>query len=309
MMAASAILLQKLGGRDADDDLARMGRNERAEINHDGRSERDEGENDHHEPEQGWHRPPLVGRSGRAAPGPTGGPGRDSRPTGCKGKPIARALTGRRSAVPYRADQPRGGEVSEPLAVHHEPIEARVRHRLGKRALVMIGMMGAGKSSIGRRLAARLRLPFVDADSEIELAANASITEIFDNHGEDFFRDGERRVIRRLLDGEPKVLATGGGAFIQSETRDAIRQSGISIWLQADRDLLLSRVKRRSNRPLLRNGDPGEIIDRLIGEREPVYAEADVHVRSRDVAHDEVVDDILAALDAYLGGWTADEQE
>jgi shikimate kinase len=197
--------------------------------------------------------------------------------------------------------------VSEPLATREEPVEARVRHRLGRRALVMVGMMGAGKSSIGRRLAARIGLPFVDADSEIELAANSSITEIFDKHGEDYFRDGERRVIRRLLDGQPKVLATGGGAFIQAETRNAIRDSGISIWLQADRELLLSRVKRRSNRPLLRNGDPAQIIDRLIDERDPIYAQADIHVRSRDVAHDDVVEDILQALDAHLGGWTNED--
>jgi shikimate kinase len=199
--------------------------------------------------------------------------------------------------------------VSEPLTVRHEPIEARVRHHLGKRAVVMVGMMGAGKSSIGRRLASRLGLPFVDADSEIELAANASITEIFDRHGEEYFRDGERRVIRRLLDGQPKVLATGGGAFIQPETRDAIRENGVSVWLQADRELLLSRVRRRSNRPLLRNGDPGEIIDRLMGEREPVYAQADIHIRSRDVAHENVVDDILAALDAYLDDWAGGDEE
>jgi shikimate kinase len=196
--------------------------------------------------------------------------------------------------------------VADPLATHDEPLEARVRHRLGRRALVLVGMMGAGKSSIGRRLAARLGLPFVDADSEIEVAANASITEIFDRHGEEYFRDGERRVIRRLLDGEPKVLATGGGAFIQPETRQAIRENGISIWLQADRELLLSRVKRRPNRPLLRNGDPAEIIDRLIGEREPIYAEANIHIRSRDVAHEDVVEDILLALDQYLGSWAAD---
>ena len=164
--------------------------------------------------------------------------------------------------------------------------------------------MGAGKSSIGRRLASRLGLPFVDADSEIEVAANASITEIFDRHGEEYFRDGERRVIRRLLDGAPKVLATGGGAFIQPETREAIRTDGISVWLQADRELILSRVRRRANRPLLRDGDPVEIIDRLIGEREPVYAQADIHIRSRDVAHDDVVDDILSALDRYLDGGT-----
>jgi shikimate kinase len=190
--------------------------------------------------------------------------------------------------------------VSEPLAAD-EPIEARVTRLLGRRTLVMIGMMGAGKSSVGRRLAARLGLPFVDADAEIETAANASITEIFDRHGEAYFRDGERRVIRRLLDGDPKVLATGGGAFMQAETRDAIRDGGaLSIWLRADPELLLARVKRRSNRPLLRNGDPAETIQRLIAERDPVYAKADIHIRSRDVAHEEIVTDILIALDEYL---------
>jgi shikimate kinase len=191
--------------------------------------------------------------------------------------------------------------VSEPLAADDEPIEARVTRLLGRRTLVMVGMMGAGKSSVGRRLAARLGLAFVDADAEIEAAANATITEIFDRHGEAYFRDGERRVIRRLLDGEPTVLAAGGGAFMQPETRQAIRDGGaISIWLQADPELLLSRVKRRNNRPLLRNGDPAEIIQRLLAERDPVYAEADIHIRSRDVAHEEIVGDILEALDDYL---------
>jgi shikimate kinase len=200
--------------------------------------------------------------------------------------------------------------VSERFAAHPEPIEARVRRRLGHRAIVMVGMMGAGKSSIGRRLGSRLGLPFVDADSEIEVAANASITEIFDRHGEEYFRDGERRVIKRLLDGEPKVLATGGGAFVPAETRAAVRENGVSIWLQADRELLLSRVKRRSNRPLLRDGDPAEVLDRLLGEREPTYAEANIHIRSRDVAHENVVDDILSALDAFLdsAGWDPDEE-
>jgi shikimate kinase len=171
----------------------------------------------------------------------------------------------------------------------------------------MIGMMGAGKSSIGRRLANRLGLRFVDADAEIELAANASISEIFEQHGEAYFRDGERRVIQRLLDGEPKVLATGGGAFIQPETRAAIERSAIAIWLKADRDLLLSRVKRRSNRPLLRGGNTEETIERLIAERYPVYAEAPIHIQSRDVAHDVVVDDILTALADYLGREAVEE--
>ncbi len=182
-----------------------------------------------------------------------------------------------------------------------EPIEARVAHRLSGRTLVLVGMMGAGKSSIGRRLATRLSMPFVDADTEIEKAANASITEIFERHGESYFRDGERRVIQRLLDGRPKVLATGGGAFINPDTRAAIKASAISIWLNADRDILLSRVKRRSNRPLLKAADLDSVLDRLIKERGPFYAEADIQVQSRDVAHDVVVNDILRSLDSYLG--------
>jgi len=182
-----------------------------------------------------------------------------------------------------------------------EAVEAKVVRLLHGRTLVMVGMMGAGKSSIGRRLAGRLGMAFVDADSEIEQAANASIPEIFERHGEAYFRDGERRVIQRLLDGAPKVLATGGGAYMQAETRAAIKAAGISIWLKADRELLLSRVKRRvSGRPMLAQGDPGEIIDKLIAERYPVYADADIHVQSRDVAHEAVIDDILAALIDHL---------
>ena len=183
----------------------------------------------------------------------------------------------------------------------NEPLETKVSRLLNGRTIVMVGMMGAGKSSIGRRLANRLGMPFVDADTEIEQAANQSIPDIFEQYGEAYFRDGERRVIQRLLDGKPKVLATGGGAFIQPETRAAIRASGISIWLKADRDLLLSRVKRRNNRPLLKLGDPAEVLERLIAERYPIYAEAEIHVQSRDVAHDQVIDDILAALADYLG--------
>jgi shikimate kinase len=181
-----------------------------------------------------------------------------------------------------------------------EPEEARVARLLGGRTVVMVGMMGAGKSSIGRRLAARLGLPFADADTEIEQAANLSISEIFEAHGEAYFRDGERRVIQRLLDGAPKVLATGGGAFINPETRAAIRKAGVSIWLMADRDLILQRVKRRSNRPLLRTSDPEATVDRLLAERNPIYAEADIHIQSRDVAHDVVIDDILTALEGWL---------
>ena len=171
---------------------------------------------------------------------------------------------------------------------------------LAGRPLVMVGMMGAGKSSVGRRLAARLGVPFIDADTEIEKAANATISEIFERHGEAYFRDGERRVIKRLLEGEPKVLAAGGGAFITPETRADIKAKAISVWLKADRDVLMARVKRRSNRPLLQTADPEATMTRLIEERYPIYAEADIHIRSRDVAHDDVVTDILVALDEYL---------
>ena len=186
------------------------------------------------------------------------------------------------------------------IAEAAEPDEGRIARRLAGRTIVMVGMMGAGKSSIGRRLAARLGLAFVDADAEIERAANATIPEIFETHGEAYFRDGERRVIQRLLDGSSKVLATGGGAFVSPETRAAIRESGVSIWLKADRELILHRVKRRSNRPLLKTADPGAVIDRLLAEREPIYAEADIHVQSRDVAHDVVIADIVVALGDWL---------
>jgi shikimate kinase len=179
-------------------------------------------------------------------------------------------------------------------------LETRVARLLAGRTIVMVGMMGAGKSSIGRRLANRLAMPFADADTEIEQAANETITEIFERHGEAYFRDGERRVIQRLLDGAPKVLATGGGAFIQPDTRAAIKAKAISIWLKADRDVLMSRVRRRSNRPLLKTADPEATMQRLIEERYPLYAEATIHVQSREVAHDVVIDDILAALADYL---------
>jgi len=193
----------------------------------------------------------------------------------------------------------------EAMTTDTESAEARIVRRLGGRTIVLVGMPGAGKSSIGRRLAARLGLPFVDADTEIEQAANATIAEIFETHGEVYFRDGERRVIQRLLDGTPKVLATGGGAFISPETRASVRGDGLSIWLKADRDVILQRVRRRSNRPLIKAGDPEAVIDRLLAERSPVYAEADIHIQSREVAHDVVIGDILAALD----GWLARETE
>ncbi len=179
--------------------------------------------------------------------------------------------------------------------------EEAIRRRLRGRPLVMVGMMGAGKSSVGRRLAARLGLRFADADSEIELAANATIPEIFETYGESYFRAGERRVIQRLLDEGDIVIAAGGGAYMQDETRAAIQDKAISIWLKADLDVLLARVKRRSNRPLLKGGDPAAILTELMRERGPVYALADIHVQSRDVAHEVVTGHIIAALDEHLG--------
>jgi shikimate kinase len=171
---------------------------------------------------------------------------------------------------------------------------------LGRRSLVLVGMMGAGKSSIGRKLAAKLALPFVDADAEIELAAGMSIPDIFSKHGEPSFRAGEARVIARLLDGGPQVLATGGGAFMNAETRAAIRAKAISIWLKAEYEILLRRIKRRSDRPMLKTEDPAETLKRLLAERDPVYAEADLTVRSRDVPHEIIIAEILDALALQL---------
>lgn len=164
------------------------------------------------------------------------------------------------------------------------------------RTIVMVGMMGAGKSAIGRRLAQRLGLPFVDADAEIERAAGCSIEEIFAKHGEADFRDGERRVIARLLEGPVCVLATGGGAFMDSGTRDRIRERATSVWLKADLETLVDRVARRGNRPLLKNGDPREILERLIAVRYPVYAEADITVETGDVPPATTVERVVEAL-------------
>jgi shikimate kinase len=167
---------------------------------------------------------------------------------------------------------------------------------LGRRSIVLIGMMGSGKSSIGRRLAARLAIPFVDADTEIEQAAGMTIAEIFEHHGEPYFRAGEARVIARLLDHGPQVLATGGGAYINRETRAAIHHKGVAIWLKAELEVLMKRIKRRGDRPLLKSGDPAATLTALIAERYPIYAEADLTVLSRDVPHDTIVDEIVAVL-------------
>ena len=174
-------------------------------------------------------------------------------------------------------------------------IEA-IRASLGGRSIVLVGLMGAGKSTVGRRLAHRLSIPFVDADAEIEAAAGKTIAEIFADHGEPFFREGERKVIARLLEAGPQVLATGGGAFMSHETRENIRRNGVSIWLRANLPLLMKRVSKRQTRPLLFGDDPEGVMQQLIDQRHPVYAEADITVDSRDASHQAVMADVLRAL-------------
>src|SRR5437762_14364802 len=180
------------------------------------------------------------------------------------------------------------------------PQDAALAAALGARCVVLVGMMGAGKSTIGRRIAARLRLPFLDADTEIEAAAGMSIPDIFETHGEPHFRDGEARVIARLLDSGPAVIATGGGAFMREETRNRIRDRAVSIWLKADVDIIMRRVKRRADRPLLQTEDPVATVSRLLEQREPVYQGADLTIWSRDVPHERIVDECIDALHARL---------
>ena len=182
------------------------------------------------------------------------------------------------------------------------PQEAEITAALGRRSIVLIGMMGAGKSTIGRRLAARLRLPFLDADVEIETAAGMSIPDIFLAHGEPYFRDGEARVIARLLESGPAVLAPGGGALMREETRCRIADKAVSIWLKADVDVIMRRVRRRADRPLLQTADPEATVTRLITEREPLYQAANLTIASREVPHDKIVDECVDALHAYLCG-------
>lgn len=173
-------------------------------------------------------------------------------------------------------------------------LKADILRALGTRSIVLVGMMGAGKSSIGRRLATRLGLTFADADTEIETAAGMSIPEIFEKHGESYFRAGEARVIARLLDHGPQVLATGGGAIMDQHTRDLIHIKGLSIWLKADLDVLSRRTKRRGDRPLV------DKMKDLMPLREPLYALSDIVVQSRDEPHETIVDEIVAALPRHL---------
>jgi shikimate kinase len=200
--------------------------------------------------------------------------------------------------VPPQGGVPPPGE--PPDAADGAPIELRLRRALGHRSIVLVGLMGAGKSTVGRRLATRLGLMFKDADNEIETAAKLTIPDIFAIYGEPSFRDGEERVIARLMREGPLVLATGGGAFMRETTRARIAEGGVSIWLKAELDVLMRRVRKRGGRPLLQTEDPEETLRQLMAQRHPVYATADVEVISRDVAHDRVVQDVMEALDAYL---------
>lgn len=185
-----------------------------------------------------------------------------------------------------------------PIALH--PKAEAFRARLGARSIVLVGMPGSGKSSIGRRLAQRLGLDFADADAEIERAANMTIPEFFQTKGETEFRKGEQKVIARLLESGAQVIATGGGAFMNAETRARIREKGISIWLKADVETLLRRVRRKTNRPLLQTADPEAALRDLLAAREATYAEADLCVTSCEVPHEEVVEAIVNLLDTSL---------
>jgi shikimate kinase len=180
------------------------------------------------------------------------------------------------------------------------PAESILVEALRRNSIVLVGMMGAGKSSVGRKVGVRLALPFVDADTEIETAAGMSIPEIFETRGEAEFRAGEARVIARLLESGPQVLATGGGAFMNADTRRLIGQKGFSIWLRAEFDVLMRRIKRRNDRPLLHTADPETTLRTLMEQRYPVYALADITIDSRDVLHDVIVDEVVTALLEHL---------
>lgn len=182
------------------------------------------------------------------------------------------------------------------------PLGARARAALGNRNLVFVGLMGAGKSSIGRLVAQELRLPFIDTDHEIERVSRMTITELFAAYGEQEFRALETRVIERLLKGDPRVISTGGGAFINAATRAEIKQCGLSVWLNAELDVLWERVSKRDGRPLLKTANPKETLENLMNERYPVYAEADLTVASRNVRKETIVRDVLEAVVASYAG-------
>lgn len=191
-------------------------------------------------------------------------------------------------------------QVSRPERDQGEAGEDPLRLRID-RPIALVGLMGAGKTTVGRRLATTLELPFIDADSEIEKAAGLSIPEIFARHGEPEFRRGERSVIARLLNDPPHVLATGGGAFMDGETRELMKEKAVSVWLKAPLDVLLRRVEKRDNRPLLKNGDPEQVMRELMAVRYPIYAEADITVETNNQPHTASVQAVLAALEKHFG--------
>jgi shikimate kinase len=198
------------------------------------------------------------------------------------------------------------------IAVQNGPISpvptTAILAGLDRRSIVLVGMMGAGKSSVGRRLSGRLGIPLVDADTEIEKAAGMSIPDIFARHGEADFRSGEARVIARLLESGPQVLATGGGAFMNEDTRAVIKAKGVSVWLNAEFDVLMRRINKRKNeRPLLQTADPAATLEQLLAVRNPIYAQADVTVQSREVPHETIVAEIIASIATHLGLVTAGE--
>ena len=190
--------------------------------------------------------------------------------------------------------------MNRPDAASRQARAEDLAERLAGKPLVLVGMMGAGKTTVGRRLAARLNRQFLDSDEEIEKAAQMSIPEIFEQRGEPEFRAGETRVIARVLKDEGIVLATGGGAFVNEETRALVKNEAISIWLKAEADILFERVSRRSNRPLLKTANPRATLEKLIEDRYPIYAEADVTVISRDVPQDVVAGDVIDAVLGFL---------
>ena len=179
--------------------------------------------------------------------------------------------------------------------------EQQLLSALDGRPIVLVGLMGAGKTTVGRRLASRLSIPFRDADHEIEAAANLTVAEIFEQHGEAHFRDGEKRVIARLMDDGTQVLATGGGAWMNEETRELVSERGISVWLKAEFEVLMARVRRRSHRPLLKDPDPEGVMRRLIDSRYPVYALADITVMSKAAPHEVIVEAVIEGLEEKLG--------
>lgn len=183
------------------------------------------------------------------------------------------------------------------------PDEGRVAllEQLGSRSIVFVGLMGAGKTAIGRKVATMLSLPFMDSDQEIESVSRMTVPELFERYGEPEFRALEQRVILRLLESGPQVLSTGGGAFMNAQTREAIAAHGVSVWLKADLDLLMERVSKKQNRPLLKSPDPRAVLERLMGERHPVYATADMTVETRDDRKEVIASEVISALCAHLG--------